>query len=626
MASNSIQSILRWGDNQEKLSGQKMGSGSEKADGATEVVGTSSQEARIAELEARVDSLMRALTVTEPDQLKDLLDLLPHYVFAKDWNGRFILANKACARLYDKTVDELIGCLHSDLHDDPDEVALMLADDREVMTSGGRLVREESNVDARGQRHVFQKVKVAFRLPGDRLPAVFGIATEIAGSGSSGDASGTQQDSDELQSLRVSLDQSRKDLAERDEEIRGLRLELEQSEALHKAKDSFMTKVSHEIRTPMTSIVGFAEQLLNEAQSLELPRDQQDSLHIIQQNSEHLLAVLNDLMNSPVSSIDPPVVSSSEVNVPRLLGQVVSLMHRQAAAKQIGFQLETLGPIPERISSDITRIRQVLINLIGNAITYTDQGQVTVRVRCLDPSSENPQLRFDVIDTGRGLSQELQDTLFQRFANADAGILAGGHHGLGLIISKKLARLLGGDLIIRSREGKGSTFSFVIGTGRLEGVKLLTETVAEGFSLLEPEPAMNRPLPQLDGHILLVEDVEVNRSLISGILARAGARVISVVNGADACDLVEAEAHRGDPFELIFMDMQMPVMDGYEATRHLRSQGFTVPIVALTAHSMTGDEEKCLSAGCDYYLAKPIKRRELLELAASCLEGDEPSA
>ena len=304
------------------------------------------------------------------------------------------------------------------------------------------------------------------------------------------------------------------------------------------------------------------------------------------------------------------------------MADVQSLMRVRADAKGLMLDIEFEGSMPEKIQSDPTRLRQVLINVVGNAIKFTETGSVKIIASIFDDAKTNlPMVQFDVVDTGIGLTKEQSGKLFQAFSQADTSTTRKfGGTGLGLNISKRLAELLGGDITILSEPGVGSTFRIQIETGSLDGIEILSDPA----SALIAKPEKNlKPIKikqTIDSNILLAEDGPDNQKLISFVLKKAGAQVTVVENGKLALDAaLEAKAN-GNPFDVILMDMQMPVMDGYEATTKLRQNGYTYPIIALTAHAMDSDRAKCINAGCDDFATKPIDKAKLISLIAHYTE------
>jgi len=384
-----------------------------------------------------------------------------------------------------------------------------------------------------------------------------------------------------------------------------------------RAKSEFLANMSHEIRTPMTAILGFANMLLGEPGIDRAPPERIEAIRTIERNGKYLLELINDILDLSkieAGKVDIERLTCSPVQV---LAEVISLMRIRADAKNLPLKLEYVGGIPESIQSDPLRLRQVLINLVGNAIKFTETGSVRVVARLMQRLGKPALLQVDVIDTGIGLTQQQISNLFRPFSQADSSTTRKfGGTGLGLTISKRLAETLGGDVTISSAPGKGSTFSVTVETGNLEGVKLLEAPVEAALPTTPASSATAAAAIRLDCRILLAEDGPDNRRLISLLLTKAGADVTSVENGQLALEAALATLHAGNPFDLILMDMQMPVMDGYEATRALRDRGYTGPIVALTAHAMAGDRQRCLDVGCDDYAAKPIERRQLLETVA----------
>jgi signal transduction histidine kinase len=383
------------------------------------------------------------------------------------------------------------------------------------------------------------------------------------------------------------------------------------------AKSEFLANMSHEIRTPLTAIIGYADLL----ESASGEPERAEFLSTIRRNSEHLLQLINAVLD--VSKIEAGrfEVERIECSPAELMRSVVDAMAPPARAKDLDFAVRWEGPLPERIVTDPTRVNQVLLNLISNAIKFTLQGRVEVLAElATTPDHENPMLRFRIKDTGIGISESQLEKIFRPFSQADMSTTRRfGGTGLGLSISRNLARLLGGELRAESTLGKGSIFDFTIQTGPLEDVAMLdAPTVSSpsvGGQLAEDQ------IPRLDDvRILLAEDGEDNQRLITKILSSLGAKVEVAENGAIACERALEAQSSGEAFDAILMDMQMPVMDGYSASMNLRQQGYRRPIIALTANSMKGDREKCLAAGCDDFISKPVKRALLSRAVAEALD------
>ncbi len=388
---------------------------------------------------------------------------------------------------------------------------------------------------------------------------------------------------------------------------------IDQSHAAASAKSAFLANMSHEIRTPMTAILGFADLLLDPQLGLS---DRLGHVQIIRRNSEHLLSVIDDILDLSKIEAGKMTTERIECSPRRILIDVVSLMRMRAVSKGLDLEVRYATPIPKSITSDPTRLRQILMNLTSNAIKFTERGSVTITVRVIDPTGAMPRISFDVSDTGVGVPQAQLDRLLQPFTQADSSTTRKyGGTGLGLAISKRLAAMLGGDLTVTSREGVGSCFTFEAETGPLADVAMLT--AHEETALSEPASSV-RISSRFSGKILLAEDGPDNQALLTAYLSRVGATVTVADNGRIAVDL--ATGPRG-PYDLILMDMQMPELDGYGATAELRRRGYDGPIVALTAHAMAGDREKCLAAGCDDYLTKPVARAELISLVERYVTG-----
>ena len=387
----------------------------------------------------------------------------------------------------------------------------------------------------------------------------------------------------------------------------------EQAEAANRAKSEFLANMSHEIRTPMTAILGYAEILGVAAREHGAPEECFDAITTIQRNGKHLLGLINDILDLSKIEAEKMTVEQVPCSPLQIVQEVASLVRVQAEAKGLLFGYEYIGSVPATIKTDPVRLRQILINLIGNAIKFTSKGGVRLIVGCLSDRAE-PVLQFDVLDTGIGMTAKQITKLFRPFSQADTSTTRKfGGTGLGLAISKQLARLLGGDLVVaESRQGVGTRFRATIATGPLDDVRMIDDP-ATATSINEPavRNATAKKITDLHCRILLAEDGPDNQRLISHILKRAGAEVTLVENGRLAVDTALSARDHGTPFDVILMDMQMPEMDGYEATKRLRREGYSGPIIALTAHAMSGDRAKCLRAGCDDYATKPINRQKL---------------
>ena len=377
-------------------------------------------------------------------------------------------------------------------------------------------------------------------------------------------------------------------------------------------KSEFLANMSHEIRTPMTAILGFADEL-----ELALPNGgaedpARQALVTIQRNGEHLLSLINGILDLSKIEAGKLAVTRTRFSPIALVADVVSLLGPRAREKGLALDARCDGPVPETIQSDAMWLRQIVINLVGNAIKFTSAGEVRVimRLAALDAPSGH-LLEIVVEDTGLGLDVEQQQIVFEPFTQVQgAATREFTGTGLGLSLSRRLARLLGGDIHVESSPGRGSRFAARVATGPLEGVRMSAPGDAPGIvpsgNFLGAEPRV------LHGRVLLAEDGADNQRLLRGILERVGLEVEVVANGELAAQRALAAFELGEPFDLVLMDMQMPVLDGYQATERLRESGYPGPIVALTAHAMSGDREKCLQAGCDDYATKPVARADLL--------------
>jgi PAS domain S-box-containing protein len=396
------------------------------------------------------------------------------------------------------------------------------------------------------------------------------------------------------------------------------------AEAATHAKSEFLANMSHEIRTPMTAILGFTDLLLGDRDLTNAQPDTIAAIETVKRNGEHLLRIINDVLD--LSKIEAGKVRVERVACSpcRLVAEIISLVRVRADAKGLALEPEYAGAIPEKIRTDPTRLRQILVNLIGNAIKFTDTGSVRLVTQLVRDGSE-PLMQFDVVDTGLGMAEGQVDRVFEPFSQADASTTRKfGGTGLGLNISRRLARMLGGDIsVVETRKGVGTRMRVTVATGPLADVKMTADPAsATVVEHAEAKENSNTGVVSLEGYrILLAEDGPDNQRLISHLLRQAGAHVSVVENGRAALETALAAHTEGHPFDTVLMDMQMPVMDGYEATRALRRQGYPRPVIALTAHAMADDRDKCLDAGCNGYTSKPVNRVELLTTIVTHCRG-----
>ena len=414
-----------------------------------------------------------------------------------------------------------------------------------------------------------------------------------------------------------------------------------EAEAASVAKSEFLANMSHEIRTPMTAILGYSEILLGDEGLDNATPEQVECLQTIKRNGEYLLTIINDILDLSKIEAGQMQVEAIDTSTQETVEHVLSLMEVRAKAKNLKLQAKWQGDIPEVFACDPVRLRQCLINLVGNAIKFTEHGSVSICASIDSSNAENPLVKFEVVDTGIGLADWQMDRLFQAFSQADTSTTRKfGGTGLGLTISKRLAELMGGDITVASKEGEGSTFTLTVAAGSLDKLRLINLNKKESGTKASQEraaqaetssPAEGSEKP-LDGvKVLFAEDGPDNQRLVAFVLKKAGAEVTVVENGRLAVEQLTADATLdGDildpaPFDVMLLDMQMPEMDGYTAAGFLREKGSKLPIIALTAHAMSGERDKCIAAGCDDYGTKPIDRKKLIEQILEWTKQRQPA-
>ncbi len=405
----------------------------------------------------------------------------------------------------------------------------------------------------------------------------------------------------------------------------------------NEAKSEFLANMSHEIRTPLNAVLGFTDVL---RRGLVSNSDEAvGHLNMIHRSGAHLLELINDILDLSKIEAGHLQVESIDTHVDRVLIDVANTLQVRADENSLDLNVRFQTAIPRTIQCDPTRLRQVITNLVGNAIKFTEEGSVSIIAAMRDADPENlfaehndpslvdatsdQVLRVDVVDTGIGMTADQQAKIFQSFVQADSTTTRKfGGTGLGLSISRRLAEAMGGTLNVLSKPGMGSTFRLEIPLMQSDLQDLVSPTELKECTENRNSDAANSDLTSLPPElVLVVDDGEANRRLIDLVLTRAGATVVTANNGLEAIECVANQKPA-----LILMDMQMPVLDGYTATRRLRDAGFDKPIVALTGNAMRGDREKCVDAGCDDFMTKPINIDQLLELVSSHLGAAPPPA
>jgi PAS domain S-box-containing protein len=404
------------------------------------------------------------------------------------------------------------------------------------------------------------------------------------------------------------------------DEVRGAKA----AESAYRAKSEFLAAFSHELRTPLTTMLGLVDMVMEGVACATGAPTCLRELRAIQQNGRFLLDVANELLDLSKYEAGKLQAALRPCAPEQVVAEVTTALRPRVESKGLALSVEYATPIPATIETDALRLRQILVNLLSNAIKFTERGWIRVRIAFDTTTAGRPELVFEVSDSGIGITEADQARLFEPFFRAAApesdpetvGT------GLGLAISRRMAELLGGRLSVRSRPGQGSTFTLALPVDPARGLKLILPREQRG----EEAPTTMTTiasLPTIRGRILLAEDNDSNRRVVGLRLMQIGAEVVTVANGREAIDAVRAAEEQGTPFDLVLMDLQMPVLDGYEATRQLRDLGFRQPIVAMTAHARAEDREECLRFGCDDHISKPLDWDQLRLLLAKYIEAPQ---
>ncbi len=521
-----------------------------------------------------------------PKRVRAALDTLAEGLLVTDKRGRIVLANEAFAKWTGKDPDKMIG-------QDAGKLAWQAKDGE---ASAGPFPWTRAIEEAVAQPQIYLKLVDK----DNRMLTLVANSSPVLGQdGKYRGVLTSFEDITELQQNRVELSEAR-DLAD----------------AANQAKSDFLARMSHEIRTPMNAILGFTEIL---QRGMARDEDQRSEyLQTIQSSGEHLLTLINDILDLSKIESGKMDLELARYEPMEIISQALSIFQLKAQEKGLELSCQAKTWLPQTILADTVRLRQVIINLVGNAIKFTERGSVQIVARMIE--GPRPMLAIDIVDTGIGISSEAISKIFDPFSQEDTSITRRfGGTGLGLSICRFLAELMGGGVSASSVQGKGSVFTITIDPGPLAGIaRVEPQALTKKSRSIAESQHVEIRLP--DCHILVVDDGAANRQLVTVYLERAGARVSCATNGKEAFEQVTTNR-----YDLVLMDVHMPVMDGREATQRMRAKGLKIPIIALTGNVMKDDEDSCRKAGYSGFLAKPIRMQTLLSTVAKQLANKLPA-
>ena len=514
-----------------------------------------------------------------PQRVREALDILAEGLMIIGMNGRILLANNALADMTGRAPDEMLGMGADELGFHQDNSSADAPWHHAIRTG-----RPQTNI--------------SMQLADDTGVQILKV-----------NCSPLLGNEGQYHGVMVTFD----DVTQLEKKKRELKAAKEDAEAANQAKSDFVANMSHELRNPMNAIVGFTDILRRGLE--DDPDTRTDYLNIIHASGTHLVGLINNILDLSKIEAGRMDLEICETSPWQIVSEVVAVMSGKAQEQGLLLECSVDGLIPSVIQSDPTRLRQILMNLVGNAIKFTSEGSVRIVAR-IEGAGRSPRLTFSVTDTGIGMTKRQCDRIFEKFVQADSSVTRRfGGTGLGLAISKRLTEALGGKIVVSSEPGVGSTFSFSVSTGPLSGVRMLDSKEASASLTMLQEQQSGLQIRFKPVRVLVTDDTPANRKLVGLVLRKAGLTVDEAENGQQAVDMVMA-----NKYDLVLMDMQMPVMDGFTATSTLRAAGLTLPIIALTANVMNSDRERCESSGCNGFLIKPIDIDQLLSTLAEYLE------
>ena len=517
---------------------------------------------------------------------QSIVDSLPLNLLIKDSQGRRVFANKSYLELRGSSLDEVLGKTDFDLF--PQALAEQFSDDDAAILKSGEAMHDvEKHQLPDGQQRWIERTKSALR---DADGKIVGVQVLFW------------------------------DVTDREKALIDSREARDAANAANQAKSDFLANMSHEIRTPMNGIIGMTDLVLD----TELTPTQRSYLQMSQESGESLLAIINDILDFSKIEAGHFELDPAPFDPRDSLGDAVRSLTTRAQSKGLELEFSVAPEVPQMLEGDQGRLRQVIVNLIGNAIKFTDRGEVVLDVSCQSKSQSTCTLRFSVRDTGIGIPADKQARIFEDFQQADRSTTRShGGTGLGLAISSQLVKLMGGRIEVDSATGRGSTFHFTVDFPIVKSTDHEQTPNAPALDVASNQLPSDAPTQKAESplesvRVLLAEDNKVNQTLATKLLEKLGCHVTVVENGSQAvATLSENE------FDVILMDVEMPEMDGISATKEIRRREQDsqqrIPIVALTAHAIVGDRERCLASGMDDYLSKPVRINEIKTMLTKIL-------